>query len=154
MRDAFGGIANLAIIIVFLTLVSGYLALNVNYTKAFRVKNKIISTIEEYEGNCKIESTNECHLKIQDYMNSLGYNAPYLDIKNEEGWDCGTGAGYCIKEVPVNDISVGNADDTKKRSYFKVVTQINIDIPIVNRILPKIFEVRGDTKTIVIKHGS
>jgi hypothetical protein len=165
MRDAFGGVANLAIIIVFLTLVSGYLALNVNYTKAFRVKNKIISTIEEYEGNCKIEATNPCHLKIQDYMNSLGYNAPYLDIKNGTGknvdesenqneWDCGNGAGYCIKEVPINDISVGNAEDTKKRSYFKVVTQINIDIPIVNRILPKIFEVRGDTKPIVIKSGS
>ena len=52
MRDAFGGVANLAIIIVFLTLVSGYLALNVNYTKAFRVKNKIISTFEQFEGNC------------------------------------------------------------------------------------------------------
>ena len=98
-------------------------------------------------------------------MNSLGYNAPYLDIKNGTGknvdesenqneWDCGNGAGYCIKEVPINDISVGNAEDTKKRSYFKVVTQINIDIPIVNRILPKIFEVRGDTKPIVIKSGS
>ena len=165
MRDAFGGVANLAIIIVFLTLVSGYLALNVNYTKAFRVKNKIISTIEEYEGNCKIEATNVCDLKIQSYMNSLGYNAPYLNVKNGTGknvdasenqneWDCGNGAGYCIKEVPINDISVGNAEDTKKRSYFKVVTQINIDIPIINRILPKIFEVRGDTKPIVIKSGS
>ena len=42
MRDAFGGIANMVVIIVFLVIVSGYLAFNVNYTKAFRVKNKII----------------------------------------------------------------------------------------------------------------
>ena len=52
MRDAFGGIANMVVIIVFLVIVSGYLAFNVNYTKAFRVKNKIISTFEQYEGNC------------------------------------------------------------------------------------------------------
>lgn len=34
MRDAFGGLMNMVIIIVFLVLVSGYLAFNVNYTKA------------------------------------------------------------------------------------------------------------------------
>ena len=49
MRDAFGGVANLVIIVVFLTLVSGYLAFNVNYTKAFRVKNKIISLYAKSE---------------------------------------------------------------------------------------------------------
>ena len=43
MRDAFGGLLNMVIIVVFLVLVSGYLAFNVNYTKAFRVKNKIIT---------------------------------------------------------------------------------------------------------------
>ena len=32
MRDAFGGVVNLAMIVVFLVLVTGYLAFNVNYT--------------------------------------------------------------------------------------------------------------------------
>ena len=34
MRDALGGVVNLAMIVVFLVLVCGYLAFNVNYTKA------------------------------------------------------------------------------------------------------------------------
>ena len=42
MRDAFGGIVNIAIIVVFMTIVSGYLAFNVSYTKAFKVKNYFI----------------------------------------------------------------------------------------------------------------
>ena len=46
MRDAIGGVVNITIIVTFLVIVSGYLAFNVNYTKAFRVKNKIITTIE------------------------------------------------------------------------------------------------------------
>ena len=50
MRDAFGGLVNIVIIVVFLVLVSGLLAFNVNYTKAYRVKNKIITTLEQYEG--------------------------------------------------------------------------------------------------------
>jgi hypothetical protein len=52
MRDAFGGLLNIVIIVVFMTLVSGYLAFNVSYAKAFKVKNKIISTIENYNGSC------------------------------------------------------------------------------------------------------
>lgn len=149
MRDAFGGVANLVIIVVFLVLVSGYLAFNVNYTKAFRVKNKIISVIEQYEGACEVVATNACHNEIQAYMNSLGYSAPNFSL---DGYDCGNGAGYCIKRVDIASVSSGSTADTKQRAYFKVVTQINIDIPIINKILPglKIFQISGDTKPIVV----
>ena len=150
MRDAFGGVANLVIIVVFLTLVSGYLAFNVNYTKAFRVKNKIISTIEQFEGQCEVKPTNVGHSEIQSYMKSLGYEAPNLNLKDEENgasWDCGDGAGYCIKKIVIDPIKEGSTEDKKNRAYFKVVTQINIDIPIINKILPglKIFQISGDT---------
>ena len=69
MRDAFGGIANIVVIVVFLVIVSGYLAFNVNYTKAFRVKNKIISTFEQFEGNCydDIATEGTCNYEIQKY---------------------------------------------------------------------------------------
>ena len=48
---------------------------------------------------------------------------------------------------------MSGTQDTKDRAYFKVVTQINIDIPIINKILPglKIFQISGDTKPIVMK---
>lgn len=146
MRDAFGGIVNIVIIVVFLALVSGYLAFNVNYTKAFRVKNKIISTFEEYEGNCESESS-ACNTKIQNYMKELGYSAPNFNLSSE-GYTCKY--GYCYKEI---EVTSGEVSETKKRAYYKIVTQINIDIPIINKILPglKIFQVSGDTKPIVIR---
>lgn len=150
MRDAFGGVANLVIIVVFLVLVSGYLAFNVNYTKAFRVKNKIISTIEEYEGKCDPRSaTDKCNLQIIEYMHSLGYDAPNFDLTGE-GYTCAN--GYCIKQVDIARPVSSSTDDSKPRAYFKVVTQINIDIPIINKILPglKIFQVSGDTKPIIM----
>lgn len=149
MRDAFGGVANLVIIIVFLVLVSGYLAFNVNYTKAFRVKNKIVSTFEQYEGQCEINATNKCHMQILEYMKQLGYDAPNFDLTGD-GYTCGN--GYCFKRVDIAKPADSSTDDTKQRAYFKIVTQINIDIPIINKILPglKIFQVSGDTKPIVV----
>ena len=145
MRDAFGGIVNIAIIVVFLVIVSGYLAFNVNYTKAFRVKNKIITTYEQYEGNCK-ESTTPCADKIKTYMSQIGYNAPEIDC---DGWNDGpANFGYCAKKVDTT--SESPISDSKERAYYKIKTQINIDIPIINKIMPglRIFEVTGDTKVI------
>ena len=153
MRDAFGGVANLVIIVVFLTLVSGYLAFNVNYTKAFRVKNKIISLYEQYEGRqCYLNDTSECNNEIRVYMQALGYDAPYLNL-TEQGYKCYY--GYCAKEYPVEKVDDSVTGDTKEKAYYNIVTQINIDIPIINKILPglKIFEISGDTKPIVVGIG-
>ena len=49
MRDAIGGAVNIVIIVVFIVIVLAYLAFNVNYTKASRMKNKIIATYEDYD---------------------------------------------------------------------------------------------------------
>ena len=50
MKDAFGGILNLVLIVVFLLLIEGILGLVVNYSKAFRMKNTVISAIERFRG--------------------------------------------------------------------------------------------------------
>lgn len=145
MRDAFGGLMNMVIIVVFLVLVSGYLAFNVNYTKAFRVKNKIITTIEQYEGACEPGNpSNKCNQVIKDYMKSVGYNASSLQINDYECND-----SYCIKRIEA-ETDAGNVD-LKKKVYYKVTTAIVIDIPIINKIMPQlsIFQVSGTTKAFV-----
>lgn len=156
MRDAFGGITSLAIIVVFLVLVSGYLAFNVNYTKAFRVKNKIVSMFEQYEGNCgnRGPSTQECDAKIDEYIQNIGYSAPYLTNVNQTSLVCPTVGcvsgcsqkGYCWMKVDVT-----TATDIEDKAYYKIATQINMDIPIINKIMPglKIFQITGDTRTII-----
>ena len=141
MRDAFGGIVNIAIIVVFLVLVSGYLAFNVNYTKAFRVKNKIISTLEQYEGVCPEESA--CDRIITNYMKEIGYNAEGFRLS---GYDCRMEKGYCIRRVEAST-DTGGIDGSNK-FYYEVVTKINIEIPIINRIGLRFFQVSGSTKLI------
>ena len=111
----------------------------------YKVKNKIISTIEQYEGACEPGNpSNKCNQVIKDYMKSVGYNASSLQINDYECND-----SYCIKRIEA-ETDAGNVD-LKKKVYYKVTTAIVIDIPIINKIMPRlsIFQVSGTTKAFV-----
>ncbi len=153
MRDAFGGIVNIAIVVVFLVLVSGYLAFNVNYTKAFRLKNEIISALEEYEGSGFESISSGCQRplcnKINTYAKQIGYNVSKINRPNNDGavWNCDDSIGYCVGKYSV----VSDGIENKGRVYYRVITQININIPIINNIMGlRIFQVSGSTKTMTI----
>ncbi len=146
MRDAIGGLVNIVIIVVFLVIVSGYLAFNVNYTKAFRVKNKIITTYEQYEGNCDNDSS-ACMQQITEYMQQIGYDMN--NTPNISGYNCRR--GFCVKRVDSKSTTGGIADNDQY--YFKIVTQITIDIPIIKKVMAgmNVFQVSGDTKSFKVR---
>lgn len=142
MRDSIGGVFNIVFIAIFISVVSGYLAFSVSYNKAFKVKNKIISTLEQYEGyNDKSKAI------IEEYMNRIGYNSQNASPKLESTYECCTNNGYCISWVQDN-----SADSGLPRGYYKVVTSVNIDVPIFNKFLPymSFFQTTGDTMTIYV----
>lgn len=157
MRDAFGGIVNITTIVVFLVVVSGYLAFNVSYTKAFRIKNKIITAIEQYEGKCGYDDeTGDCTSAIQNEITNIGYHPKKFD--NYEVTGCrtlhapGDDGRYYIGKCPANKASSGSEDDNTKY-YYRVETAIDISIPIINDILANIPELRlrGNSKLITEK---
>ena len=81
MKEAFGGIFNIMFIVIFLVIMIGVLGLVFSYTKAFQMKNAIISVIEEYEGSgCYPEALSgashdtACRNKIKDKARGLAYN--------------------------------------------------------------------------------
>lgn len=50
MRDAFGGVFSTQLILVFIFLYVGFMAISFTYAKAFKYKNSIINYIEQNEG--------------------------------------------------------------------------------------------------------
>ena len=68
MREAIGGTWIFSIVIVFIVLFTSFLALSVNYSKAFKVKNGIVNIIEKREGIS--DATVD---EISDYLNNVGY---------------------------------------------------------------------------------
>lgn len=160
MRDSLGSVVVLAIIVVFITFVSGYMAFNVNYTKAFRMKNKVIDLFEEYNGNCN----SSCKDDIKDYANKIGYNAHILECPNLNVDNPDTQLikkeliddRYCVYRFKVSsndnaycsNISGGKclATDVGNKYYYRILTIIDIRIPIIQNVLGlNLLSVTGDT---------
>ncbi len=142
MRDAIGGSVTIVIISVFIVIVLAYLAFNVNYTKAFRMKDKIITVYEEYNGNCQ----SACQNKIVSYAHDIGYNVSSDALRCREGWSKYQNY-FCYKEVTVSNIK-----DVGRKKYYKIATKINIEIPIIQNVFNfQMFWITGDTKTFTEK---
>lgn len=149
MRDALGGTVNIVIIVMFIVIALGYITFNINYTKAFRVNDKIVSLFEQYKGNCKAATT--CANQINKYAHDLGY-------QNDVDFTCPKGFKkkdnlYCLKEVTVKSKNnSGFYIGEKNAKYYVIVTKTKFSIPIISNIMDlDVFSVRGSTKTIYTK---
>lgn len=144
MRESIGATWIFSICLTFIILFTAYLAISVNYAKAFKIKNHIVSTIEENEGY-----DGDLGGEVETYLTAQGYSA-YGNCKDYDGWenqDCikrqsnGT-CGVCVYKMNVqtnDEISAG-------RSYYKVVAFFKFDLPVVNYITT--FSISGETKYI------
>ena len=143
MREAFGGAFTIKLMLIFLAIYIAFIAVALNYAKAFRVKNKIIDIIEQNEGIDSYNDTKEGSVigDINSYLNTVSYYVNLANIKNNntENISC-YDRGYCIEErtAPVSD------GITSK--YYKVTTYININFPFfkLNFNIP----ITGETRKI------
>ena len=165
MNEGIGSSTILVIIVVFIAFVSAYMAFNVNYTKAFRMKNKIVNLYEEYNGVCTNTigdgGLQSCESKIQSYKSEIAYSGGNIDCENNFYRPSNSTIdnnyrvdGFCIYKVKA-DTSVGEAiavDPNKDGYYYRVVTRIDIRIPIVQNALNlRILNVTGDTSVFEVK---
>ena len=66
MRDAFGGAFLIKVMLIFLGIYVAFMAVALNYAKAFKVKNYIINVIEQYEG-----VSEEAYNTVNNYINGI-----------------------------------------------------------------------------------
>lgn len=149
MKEAIGGVFSLEFIIIFLLVLNGYLAFNVNYTKAFRVKNEIRSIIQKNEG-----LTDDALKDIEEYMNKVNYvqSDQYNNWCLDRGlYVCQTGKGsFCVSESTSPKYGVNDKGENIG-AYYTVYTFVEINIPILDKFLSQlggIFSVTGETSLI------
>ena len=142
MEDAYGGILNLVFIVVFLLLAIGILGLVVSYTKAFKMKGAVLTAIESYEGSKCTENSSACYKKVVSSAERLGYSPTSLNCPSDytlvgESKDKGY---YCLKTV---------ASEDEKANIYKIIVQIDINLPIINKIMGlTVFQVNGETRPV------
>ena len=139
MKDSIGAIPSLALVFMFIIIISGYLAFSVNYSKAFDV-------LQEEENLTSNRAKNSIREEITSYSQLIGYSASTnftaKECNRSEGWNNDLGEGWCYKIVDENATSMD-------MRYIKVKTFVSIDVPIINRVLPNLrfFMLEGSTKT-------
>lgn len=148
MREAIGGTWLFGLVITFIVFFASFLAISINYSKAFNVKNNVVDLITKYEGNNKqarkhianyLRDTGylipgDCNSKIDDDFTYIGYN---LDGTNAS---TNSKAYYCISE----DSTDNNVQLEKK--FYRVIVFFRIDLPVIGPLTT--FRIKGETESI------
>ena len=138
MRESIGSVFLYNIIILFVIIVFGLLSATISYYKAFKVNERILYTIDKFEGYNK-PAINE----INDYLYSIGYttspNGQNDCVKSRDGGtlviDRNSNYLYCVyyfnDDRGSNEEGRLNGDDEPIYYNYSLTSYIYADLPIV-----------------------
>lgn len=156
MRQTIGATWVFQLVILFTLIFAAYIALTINYSKSFRVKNEVLSFIEKNQG-----MTDNGVKLINNYLTQSGYKQMGYCSANEtlgtvtygakslntesisnifEPAEAGKKYYYCFSKV------TGYHSYFTTRAYYKVKLFFHMDLPVMGDIYS--FDVDGQTSEI------
>ena len=172
MREAIGGSYIFQIVILFIALFSAFLVYSISYTKAFRVKNEILSLIEQYQGYSRadgdvttytdtdFESDNSVEALAYKLIVDVGYNKEVIPLDNSQCLLAAENSrtvndndiegtmmpgGYCLYKL------CSSENNAFLNTTYKVTTFIALKIPVLNATIK--VPISGETRTIYSDAG-
>lgn len=143
MREATGQVGLMNIMLYIIGIIIVLLAGSIAYSKAFRVKNKIIDIIEKnnvYDSNARAEITST--------LTEIGYRTT---TKEEYEQKCKRIDGYTLDTTayPNHLYCVYKSNkSTRSQYYYKVVAYMYFDLPVVGAYIK--IPVSGETKVMFL----
>lgn len=134
MKEAIGNAFLFNIIITFFVIIMILLVSSLSYSKAFRVKNRIVEIIElnqGYNSNAKSE--------IDRYLRNIGYKTNSRQMRK-----CPTDKGYAYTSTDFRYCVY--QQNTANGPYYTVATFIYFEFPIIGDLLE--FPIYGETKIV------
>ena len=134
MRDALGGSLLLNLVVFFTTIVILFFVGIIAYSKAYKIKNRIIEVIERHEAYNDVVV-----LELDEDLRTAGYT---VATKDKTSKMCGTNNlnktdyFYCVYEEV-------NSNGSK---IYRVVTYTHFEFPLIGDIL--VIPVKGETKIL------
>lgn len=137
------------LVIIFMLIFVSFLALSLNYSKAFQMKNDVLTMIEKKEG-----ITAESISLINNYLSSNGYGVINSCPVNSYGvadlnkntitlvQNSTQKYYYCIQKVK------SPSNNNSKKAYYKVEIFFNFNLPVIGDIFK--FSVPGATNDIIV----
>ena len=158
MKEAIAQTFIVSLILFFFGILLLLLFGSINYSKAFKAKNKLINLVEKYGDGISSDDTIKAAFKTE-VDRELG-NGGYQTISLNKSADklCGK---YYDKTSGTETLIYPNESDVKlKRSYdfclirkqsetgpyYQVITFMRFEIPVIQDVM--FFSVRGETKVL------
>ena len=145
MRESIGSTWILQLVIVFMLIFVAFLALSINYTKAYKIKNELLSIIEKYEGlnskdNGSISIINN-YLRYNSYgtmgtCDAESFGATSLDSNSLVPTSDNTKYYYCIKKINTSNMTFPD------RASYEIETFFKFNLPLLGDIFT--FRVTGE----------
>ena len=160
MRESYGGAWLFGLVITFMIIFVGFLAVMISYSITFKTKNEVVGIIEKYEGfvSGNYSGTDDSNPNSIWLINNYLVNSNY---SNTGACSC-VGTSYCYGSDDLEDYSSlekakantryfycidfvdkGKDDYGRKMGYFNVELFFDFDIPVISNF--GTFSVKGQT---------
>lgn len=131
MKEAIGGTLTFQIIMIFILIFVGIMAIGMNYATTFRAKNQMVHILEQYETYDKAKE------QIKEYLTKIKYyDGGASPLKSDVSGCLNETNNYCIREVIAQNGGY----------YYVVTTYVIFDFPIVGKFLQS--PVTGETAVL------
>ena len=140
MRDSFGGVFTINLLLVFIFIYVAFTAISLTYAKEFKIKNRVIDFLEQNE----IISLDEAYLsskvsQLDNIIASANYNVTCEAINAEDGEETdNTGAvvGYCYNGIKIDIIEENQIEGTTtSKIKYQITTGATWTLGALNKIL-------------------
>jgi hypothetical protein len=150
VRESIGGTWITGLVITFMLIFVAFLSLSLNYTKAFQMKNEMLTILEKYEGI----NANSIEI-INNYLSKNGYSTTGTCDKGNYGVsNLDSNAGsivsdesaqyyYCISS---NTSTVTTNGKNFTTANYTVKIYFNFNLPVIGDIFK--FKISGTTNNI------
>ncbi len=140
MRESIGSTFLYNIIILFVIIVIGLLSATISYYKAFKVNERLLYSIDKFEGYNKL-SKNE----MEQYLSSIGYTYEVTGQnqcpKTKNGGTLITSTSskylYCVyyhsDDRGSNEKNITNRDNKPIYYNYSLISYIYVDLPIAGK---------------------
>ena len=132
MRDAFGGVFMIRLMLVFVFIFVSFTAISLNYAKAFRIKNRVIDFIEQEEIfslDTLFKDTKRLK-KLEKILADSGYNKTCKNNDGKIATEDGLPTKYCY-----HGIVFEQADMIDRTIIYNIYSYAGWDLGSLNMIL-------------------
>ena len=145
MKEAIANAGVYNLVIIFVIILLAFFIGSLSYSKAFKVKNKIIEEIEKDQAYTT-GVNNSTEDRVEEWISNIGYRINTGNTRNTVNCPKVTGNGgeegklvntdgdyqYCVYEF---DTCVPGSDKAKCGKYYRVTAYMYFDIPIIAGLL-------------------